>query len=326
MLQFWSLRSAPYITPVADYPVFTTGISPTTEAECLFLMRGAAEHLRRFGLTATRAVELTMGAIQAVFAPGVRLTKDELGIRLANQVRQYLPTSQQEAWDEPDGMRKNTYGQSIVRYALSVVSLSGILCTVPLPDVRAAGYTLTENWLGYPPPDMDSAQARAELVRRFVHYFGPCDSKGFARWAGVSPEYSQYSWSLISSELIPASVNNRQKWLLAANLDSIQTAQPAQGVHLLPPHDPYLSAPDKDILVPEQSLRRQIWRTVGSPGVVLSHGEIAGVWRPNKRGTELTLEVMIFTSSGQLDRTSIELAAQRMASLRQSRLVSLRYL
>jgi len=326
LLQFWGLRSAPYITPVADYPVFTTGISPTTEAECLFLMRGATEHLGRFGLTATRAVELTMGAVQTVFAPGMPLTKGELGIRLADQVRQYLPASQQTAWVEPDGMRANTFGQSIVRYALSVVSLSGVLCSVPLPGVRAAGYMRTESWLGYPPPFMDITPARAELVRRFVQYFGPCDSNGFALWAGVSPEYARHSWSLISAELIPVMVNHHKKWLLAADLDFIQNAQSADGVHLLPPHDPYLSAPDKDLLVPEHSLRRQIWHVVGSPGAVLSNGEIAGIWRPNKRGSALSIEVGLFSPQNDPDRASVEQAAQRMASLRQSSLVSIRYL
>lgn len=326
LLQIWSLRSAPYISPVADYPVFTTGISPTTEAECLFLMRGAADHLRRFGLTATWAVELTAGALQTVFAPGTPLTKDELGVRLAGQVRQYLPASLQEAWDEPDGMRTNTFGQSIVRYALSVVSLSGILCSVPLPGVRAAGYMLTDSWLGYPPSSMDIMKARAELVRRFAHYYGPCDRNGFTHWAGVSPEYVRHSWSLISAELIPVMVNHHKKWIPAADLDFIQNAQPAVGVHLLPPHDPYLSAPDKDLLVPEDSLRRQIWRVVGSPGAVLNNGEIVGIWRPNKRGRALSIEISLFSPENDLDRASVEQAAQRMASLRKSSLASIRYL
>ena len=44
---------------------------------------------------------------------------------------------------------------------------------------------------------------------------------------------------------------------------------------------PYITpvCSDKDLLVPEHPLRRQIWRVVGSPGAVLSNGEIAGVWR-----------------------------------------------
>ena len=58
-----------------------------------------------------------------------------------------------------------------------------------------------------------------------------------------------------------------------------------------PLFDPYLSAPDKELLVPELLKRQQIWRTTGSPGAVLRGGEIGGIWRPNKRGSKLSLEL-----------------------------------
>src|SRR5262249_18312374 len=50
-------------------------------------------------------------------------------------------------------------------------------------------------------------------------------------------------------------------------------------VRLLPPYDPYLQGRDRETLVPDRALHKQIWQILGNPGTVLVDGEIAGVWR-----------------------------------------------
>ena len=35
------------------------------------------------------------------------------------------------------------------------------------------------------PPDVDPADARRELARRFVHVFGPATAEDFGLWAGI---------------------------------------------------------------------------------------------------------------------------------------------
>lgn len=325
LIQLWSLRSAPYIFPVSSAPTFTTGLLPDDETSALHFMRGATAHLKRFNLSATKAIELTGDALQEVLADGAELTKDEMGVRLAEEIAQSLPLNQRQQWDEPDGLRKNTYGQSIVRYALSVVSLFGTLCFAPARGSHAARLTLTEKWLGAPISKTDTSLARADLVRHFLHYFGPGKPQGFAIWSGVSLEYAKTSWSYIVDELISISVHGRKLWVLAGDLDFIQDAPFPGGVRLLPPHDPYLSTPDKIMLVPHKILRQRIWRKVGSPGVVLINGEISGIWHPKKRGGVLSLKIELFSSIDEVLREHIQEAAEQIALLRQTRLLSVNY-
>ena len=326
LIHLWSLRSAPYIVPVTDLPVFTMGLLPAKEADCLYMMRGAAEHLRKFNLTATQAVELTTNALLIVLGRGIGLSKEELGIRLAEEMIREIPVHLHSAWNSPDGMRKNTYGRSIARYALNVVSLSGVIClTPPAQKSRATRLMLTEKWLGQPALTMDLSRARAALVKSFLQFYGPGDIKGYASWAGVSQDYAQESWSMISTELSPVTIGKRQHWMLAQDLKSIQSAQLAYRVHMLPPHDPYLSAPDKAMLVPDPTLRQRIWRRAGSPGIVLIAGEVAGIWQPSKKGKSLILQVELFRPPTTREHSLINLAAQEIANLRQVNLIAVKY-
>ena len=87
-------------------------------------------------------------------------------------------------------------------------------------------------------------------------------------------------------------------------------------MRLLPPHDPYLSAHDKTLLVPDKALHKRVWRTVANPGAVAIGGEIAGVWHPQTRPGTLTLRIEPFRGLSSGERRLIEREAEAMAALR----------
>ena len=62
-------------------------------------------------------------------------------------------------------------------------------------------------------------------------------------------------------------------------------------VRLLPNLDPLNAGRDRDVLVPDPALRRRIWTAIGGPGTVLVAGEVAGLWRPAKKGRKLLITV-----------------------------------
>ena len=91
-------------------------------------------------------------------------------------------------------------GESVVRFAISVVSLQGLFCFAPRRG-NSATYIRTDQWLGAPLHKTRRENLRAELVRRYLHCYGPSTMEHFAEWAGIAPAQAAHAWKLIESEL-----------------------------------------------------------------------------------------------------------------------------
>ncbi|WP_051299123.1 winged helix DNA-binding domain-containing protein [Arthrobacter castelli] len=317
LVQVWSLRGAPHVVGVEDAPVFTTGLIPDDEESCRSFIRGAENHLAAFGLSAAAAVDHVLDALPRVLdgLDGRGLTKDELGVALADDVASQQPSVRTGPWEDPDGLGSNTYGQSLVRFALYVAGLHGTVCFVPT-DKGAARFALTRQWLGSPLPGWDHSRARAELVRRYLRCHAPSTEREFATWAGVSPAYASRSWDLLADELIEVQYGRSRAWALAADAEALHDCPEPAGARLLPPYDPYLSTRDRKSIIADPPLQRQVWRTVGNPGVILADGEVVGIWRPRKNGRRLTVRVEPFTALSSATRTAIQEEAAAMAPFR----------
>ena len=120
----WSVRAAPYVVPTSAAAVFTTGVLPEGEESLRFFISGAGPHLDLFGMNATEVVERTAAALPGIL-DGRELTKDELGVALAQRLAQDVTPQQLALWNTPDGLRSNRYGETIVRFAINVVALHG---------------------------------------------------------------------------------------------------------------------------------------------------------------------------------------------------------
>ncbi|MHB1293776.1 MAG: winged helix DNA-binding domain-containing protein [Anaerolineae bacterium] len=315
LLQIWSLRGAPYVVPARDAAPFTTGLLPQSE-ECLraFIM-GAEPALARLGLSGTEVVQRTAGAMQVVL-DGRTLPFRQLSTELAAYIARDLPAAQLEAWGSPSGYAPGQpLGEALVHFALRLVALQGTLCFADRIG-REAGLARTDQWLGAPLPGVATAAARAELVRRYLHCYGPSNPEHLAVWTGVSPAQALASWALVEPELAPVTWLGRTAWLLAADLPRLRDAPRPTGVRLLPPYDPYLSQRERDTLLPERRVHRRVWLRNGNPGAVLVDGEIAGLWRPCKQGRRLivTIEPLVDIPAGV--RTEVAAEASRLASFR----------
>nr|BFE76791.1 hypothetical protein GCM10020092_100920 [Actinoplanes digitatis] len=108
-------------------------------------------------------------------------------------------------------------------------------------------------------------------------------------------------------DLSEVRVDGRRAWLPASAVAGLAAAAPARGVRLLPAMDALLQARDRDLLVPERARQKEIWRLLGNPGVVLSDGEIAGVWRARMAGRKrVDLTVTPFGSMNAKARKAVE--------------------
>jgi hypothetical protein len=117
-------------------------------------------------------------------------------------------------------------------------------------------------------------------------------------------------------------VEGRQAWVLAEDLDILRSPPSPRGLRLLPPHDPYTQARDRETLAAKQ-YHRHVWTLVGDPGTVLADGQVAGVWRPRKSGRRLSIDVTLFTALTGRQRTVLGDEAEHLASLRGATLTQL---
>ena len=155
--------------------------------------------------------------------------------------------------------------------------------------------------------------AAADAVRRFLHFYGPADAGDFADWTGVAKPHAKRLWEQAEGDLAEVSIGRRKAWALSADLQDLASPPDAEGVRLIPPGDPYLQRPNRPLLAPEAERRQRLFRPVASPGVLLSKGRLAGLWRVKAKGkkTEVTVEKL-----GRVARKDIEAEAQRVAELR----------
>jgi hypothetical protein len=155
--------------------------------------------------------------------------------------------------------------------------------------------------------------AAAGAVRRFLHFYGPADAGGFADWAGIAKPHAERLWEQVEGDLDEVSVGRRRAWALSEDREDLESPPDADGIRLIPPGDPYLQKPNRPLLAPGAELRKRLFRPVASPGVVLSNGRLAGLWRVKAKGkkTEITVEKL-----GRVARKDIEDEAHRVAGLR----------
>ena len=148
--------------------------------------------------------------------------------------------------------------------------------------IRWGGARAPEVW-AVEVPEIDPADARRELARRYLHVYGPASADVFARWAGISRRSAAGTFASLEGSLLPVRSPLGEEWLLAedeAELRAPETA--AAPARLLPSGDAYflfLQAAERELLVPRQDERERLWTSRVWPGALLVDGEIRGTWR-----------------------------------------------
>ena len=143
-----------------------------------------------------------------------------------------------------------------------------------------------------PAPSMSPTDARAELLRRNLHVFGPGAPATFSRWAGIPLADARSAIGALVGELLPVRTPIGDRWILAADEASFR-AEPDASVgaasgncgradaRLLPSGDAYFlfHGADRELLVPEADRRAALWTSRVWPGAIFVDGEIVGTWR-----------------------------------------------
>jgi hypothetical protein len=143
-----------------------------------------------------------------------------------------------------------------------------------------------------PAPDVDPAEARRELARRYLHVFGPATADGFAEWAGISPAEARAVFGAMAGSLTPVGTPVGDAWILTEDERAFRAPRGvAAPARLLPSGDAYFllqGGPDRELLVPDPRRRGELWTSRVWPGAVVVEGEVAGTWR--RAGAVVTIQ------------------------------------
>jgi DNA glycosylase AlkZ-like len=175
--------------------------------------------------------------------------------------------------------------------------------------IRWEGARAPEIWT-VPAPEIDPADARRELARRYLHIFGPATADGFARWAGISRRSAATAFASLEGSLLPVRAPLGDEWLLADDEPAMRAAETAAPARLLPSGDAYflLNGAERELLVPRVDQRQRLWTPRVWPGALLVEGEIRGTWRR----TQHTVRIDTWARLSRATRGAIEAEASAL--------------
>lgn len=168
----------------------------------------------------------------------------------------------------------------------------------------------------YPCPDVAQEQVddpRSLMLQTYFRVNGPTTRTQYRDWQEAGSAGVAQLWDQLDEEdkLVRVELGGRRFDLPGALVDPIETAEPAEGVALVPPNDPYLRQTDRTVLVPDRARRKEIFKALSGPGALLVDGEVAGAWRYRRSDAEVSIELFdgLSTSRTQAVKRAAALVA-----------------
>jgi hypothetical protein len=289
-----SMRGAPFAVAPQDVPVFTTALDPPDEAAARAVVLNAAKV--HPDIPALEQLDRVSAAVADALADGP-LERDAFHQAL----RERLP-SELLPWCK--GCGSHHVHPSLWR----ATGVRGVLAIVGREPRGAAIF-------GLPPEVPAIDDPGGELARRFLATYGPSTPALFAKWTGLAGAHARALWSR-AGELEPVAVEGRPAWALPGDGEAIASAPAASGVRLLTGYDPLLAGRDRELLVADETQRKQVWQVLSNPGVVLADGAISGTWRAARKSSRLLITVTPFAGAAPLDRDALAAEAALVARWR----------
>ena len=294
LLQAWSLRGAPFVFPAGQSGVFLSALIPQAGEPWIYT-QGIGLALDFLQLGFDELLELLMQVIPQLDSQ-VLTGKTDLDQTLAGWMLPLLPAGKQELWNRPSMYghpEVQTVGGAVVSFLLRPCSFHGL---VVFGERNAVSPTFTsyKRWTGRSlAPGNDVWK---ELVRSYLHCYGPAAVDSFAAWLGCSGKQGRRLWNALADEMEPVTVLGKKAWILSADRERLLSPAPLEReLLLLGPHDPYLDQRDRFILLPDKSLHRQIWKLVANPGAVVYRGEIIGAWTGKRKSKGMELNMTLWS-------------------------------
>jgi Winged helix DNA-binding domain len=290
LVKLWAMRGTLHLLPAGELGMWLAGLGTYRH----YLKAG---WLRNFGLT-REELDRLVEAIGAALDGQLR-TRAELGADMAR-----LTGSA-----EIGGRLQHSWGPY-----LKPASFRGFLCFGP-GDGQRVRFTRPDSWVPGGVETVDPEEALRGITRRYLGAFAPATREDLARWWAVGPAEARRMLTALGEEAVEVDVQGEARWMLAAHAAEATHARPRNVARLLPGFDQWVigasrSAPAQ--LDPKHKAR--VYRPQGwiSP-VLLVNGRIEGVWRHERKGRALAVEIEPFEATPKWVRTQAAREARRLA-------------
>jgi Winged helix DNA-binding domain len=291
LVKTWAMRGTLHLLPASELPIWV-GAQGVLKPR-----HHTPSWLRYFGLTREEAESLIAAIPKAL--DDRMLTREEL----AQEVGRLVGS------EDLGGKLRQSWGA-----LLKPAAFHGDLLFAPSVG-QYARFARPDRWLEEWQP-AETEEAAREVTRRYLGAYGPATREEFARWFGTnSPAQAGRLIEGLGEEIVAVEIEGSRAWILGEHLPELEAAEPSGVVRLLPAFDHYVvAAPrDREAVLPE-ALKCRVYRSQGwlSP-VLLVDGRMEGLWRHNRKGGRLIVEIEPFATQPEWVRRETEEEAERLA-------------
>ncbi|WP_205475017.1 DNA glycosylase AlkZ-like family protein [Nocardioides sp. SYSU D00038] len=265
----WTLRGAPHLYRRAEVAQVAAATSPWSDADAAKRIFDAARPLKAAGIGVLDALDHLAEVMRELAAQPV--TKGELSAELTRRLEEpYLRHCRAcdavHAYEQP-------FRLAALRAGLELEPRTSPPVLRRIPGWRGPAARFAD---------------RLDPVRAALHLLGPTTPKLVADFVDAPVKEVRARWpDDVVDVAVDGETEGEVRQVLADDVDGLADPPAHEGVLLLGPFDLFLQARDRDLLVPDDAARKDLWRTLGRPGAVLADGELVGSWRPRSKGGRL---------------------------------------
>ena len=286
----WTIRGAPHVYRRAQAAAVATAVAPLSEADAAKRIFDASKPLKEAGIPVLDALDRIAAEMRSV------VTKPTVKGDLSGALNARLPEPFQRYCRPCDAIHlyEQPFRLSALRGGLELQPGTSPPVLQRIPGWRGMAADVE--------PSLDPVRATLRLL-------GPATPKQVAGYLDAPVKDVRAHWP---EDVEPVIVDGEPRDILANDAKALSAAGDVSGVvRLLGPFDLYLQGRDRELVVPEELDRKDLWRTLGRPGGVLVGHEILGTWRPRASGKKLRLAVNAWRPFPDLTEQAERLAAFR---------------
>lgn len=309
----WTLRGAPHAYRRDDLAAIATATTPFSDADAAKRIFDASRPLRAAGLGVLDALRHVAGEMRAIVAEPT--AKGDVSSRLTSVLDEPFLR-----WCRPceaTHIFEQSFRLSALQAGLELTPATSPPVLVRVANMKPAMFDA----------DPEAAAPDHDVVRNYLRFYGPARAADAATFLDAAAKDVKARWPAdVVEVLVEDERSGGTRWLLEEDVDALAKTErrsKKKVVRLLGPYDPYLQLRDRELLVPDEAHRKDLWRVIGRPGAVVVDGDVVGTWRPKSSATSLTITVDAWSSIDADTAAATAEQAERLAAHRGTKLKAL---